>query len=123
MASNKLFGVDIQAEIGKAFGGQLVPLTLHSVTPGTRNPSDPTAGTAPTTVDVTSEGIVDSYRESQIDGSLIQQGDKQILILGQPLGDVVPKPSDRVTIEGRSYSLIRVERDPAVATYTAQGRS
>jgi hypothetical protein len=123
MASNDLFGVKFQDLIGSAFAGQLVSMTLKSITPGTRSVSDPLAGTDPTTVDVPCEGIIDVYTERQVGFGLAEIGDKKALILAKPLGDTVPKPGDSLTAEGTTYRVVRVERDPAIATYTCQIRA
>ena len=123
MASNDLFGVKIQDLIGSAFAGQLVSMTLKSITPGTRSVADPMAGTAPTSVDVVCEGVIDVYTERNIAQALVEVGDKKALILAKPLGDTVPKPGDGLTAEGTTYRVVRVERDPAIATYTCQIRA
>ena len=41
-----------------------------------------------------------------------------ITILGKPLGAIVPESGDRVTIEGATYDVTAVDRDPAAATYS-----
>lgn len=120
----KLFGVDIAAIIDGAMSSGLLPATLHSVTPGVRTPGDPTAGTNPTTADLACRGIQDDYNTNEIDGTLVRVGDRKILLIGNSIvGLVVPKPSDQITIEGTRYTVIRVERDPASATYLCQGRT
>lgn len=118
-----LFGVDFKEEIRAAFAGQLVPLTLTVRTPGTRTPGALTAGTNPDETAVAGEGFLDSYREGQIDGTRIQTGDRKVLIIAGTIGTNVPKPSDRITIESQTYSVVRVDRDPAEATYTCQVRN
>ena len=118
-----LFGVDIKGEIADAFRGELVTATLTKVTPGTRDPANPTQGTSPTTSDFTAEGIIEDYADRNIDGSLVKVGDRKVLLIaGLIASSQVPTPNDRITIEGSQYDVIRVERDPAEATYTCQVR-
>lgn len=119
----KLFGVDIAAIIDSAMSGGLLDATLHQTTPGTRTPGDPTGGTNPTTVDAACKGMVDDYADGEIDGTLVLVGDRKVLLIGNSIaGLLVPQPQDGVTIEGERYTVIRVKRDPAAATYLCQGR-
>lgn len=119
----KLFGVDIAAIIDSAMSGGLLDATLHSVTPGTRTPGDPTSGTQPTEVARSCKGMVDDYTDGQIDGMLVQVGDRIVLLIGNSIdGLAVPEPGDGVTIEGVRYFVVRVKRDPAAATYVCQAR-
>ncbi len=118
-----LFGVDIAGIIDGAMSSGLLPATLHSIAIGTRTAGDPTAGTNPTTTDHACRGIQDDYNENEIDGDLVRVGDRKILLIGNSIAElVVPKPNDEVTIEGRRYTVVRVKRDPAAATYLCQGR-
>ncbi len=119
----RLFGTDIAGEIQRAFAGQLVPLTFTSRTPGTRTTGALTAGTNPTETSGAGEGIIDDYQEREIDGTRVETGDKKILIIGNTILPLVPKPGDDVTIEGATYRVVRVGRDPAAATYTCQVRN
>lgn len=123
MPSNDLFGVKFQDIIGKAFAGKLVAMTLTSVTVGTRDPADPLAGTEPTTADVATEGILESYKEHEIRTGLAKVGDKKALILAKPLGSTVPKPGDTLTVSSVGYRVVQVDRDPAIATYTLRVRA
>lgn len=119
----KLFGKDIAKTMAGALGKHLLPATLTSKTPGTRTAGALTAGTNPDESTASAKGIIDDYSEGLIDGTLIRQGDRRVLLLGGTIsGGVVPKPGDQVTIEGDTYNVIRVARDPAAATYTLQVR-
>lgn len=122
----KILGVDIAGIAAKALGSKLLPVTLTVVTPGTRNTADLTAGTGPTTVDYACRGLIEDYKAGAVDGTQIQFGDRKVLILGKTInaGNTAPKPGDRVTIEGRTYTIVPkgVGRDPAAATYSCQVR-
>lgn len=125
MAGNKLFGIDIAAEVHKEVSKGLLDATLHSIVPGTPG-ADLTAGNNPVTTDHACKGFVDEYSEKLVDGNRIRAGDKKILLIGNSIngGATVPKAGDGVTIEGERYDIVGVpQRDPAAATYVLQGRS
>lgn len=120
---NNLFGANISGQLFAALGPLLPAVKLLKTVQGTRDPSDPSAGTSPTTATYTGRGILDSYRTSQIDETIIQQGDRKVLILGDSLpSGILPDTGDKVEAEGRVFTVIAVERDPDAATYTCQVR-
>lgn len=119
----KFLGVDIAAILAKQMGTLVRALTLTRSEPGTRSAADPTAGNNPTETTHSGRGFVDSYKAERIDGTIIQQGDRKVLILAGTLpAGVVPQVNDRITIEGETLTVVSVERDPASATYTCQAR-
>lgn len=119
----KLFGTDIPALINKAMGKLLLPVILHSVTQGTRTAGSLTGGANPVETDHTCRGFINDYRDHQIDGTIIRQGDRKVTVLGASIAPAaVPKPNDRVTVEGATYTVVAVKRDPAGATYEMQSR-
>lgn len=119
----KLFGKDIAGKVAGALGKHLLPATLTSKTPGTRTAGSLSAGTNSDSTQASARGIIDDYDSAQIDGTLIQKDDRKVLLLGGTIsGGVVPKPGDQVAIEGSTYNVVRVARDPAAATYTLQVR-
>ena len=117
----KLFGQDIPALIYKATKGQLVSMTLTTRTVGTRG-GNLTAGTSPTTSNITCEGFVDKYKLYQIDGSRVRADDRKVVIIADSLSGAVPEPGDTVTISGKTRNIIDVAQDPASATYECQSR-
>lgn len=124
MAGNKLFGVDIAGLINQEVGPGVLDLTLIKVTPGTRTGGQLTGGTNPTTASTAGKGFIDDYQDRQIDETVIRRGDRRVLIVGNSLsgGSVIPAAGDQVTIEGATYEIVNVARDPAAATYTCQVR-
>lgn len=124
MAGNKLFGVDIAGLVQSNVAPGLLDLTLVKVTPGTRTPGSLTGGTNPTESSTAGKGIAEDYDERQIDGAEVRRGDRRVLIVGNSLsaGSVIPEQGDKITIEGATYEIVRIERDPAAATYTCQVR-
>ena len=124
MAQPDIFKAQIAKKVRKALGPLVFDITLKKVITGTRG-SDLTAGTNPTTGTHTVKGFVDTYRDSQIDGTLIKSTDRKIVILGDSLlSGVEPEPSDTITAEGSELTIVPggVRRDPAGATYTCQCR-
>ncbi len=119
----KLFGVDIAGEVAKALGPSFLSFVLIKVKAGTRTTGDLAAGVDPKTSPNNCKGILDSYHERQIDGTLIKAGDRKALLLGDTLpSGVIPEPNDRITAEGITFQVMAVSRDPDAATYTCQVR-
>ena len=115
---NKLFGVDIASEIYAAMKDQLLPATLIIRTPGTRT-GNLTGGTNPTEASYTCEGFIDSQNRRSVNGTLVEDGNIIVVIIGDSLEAAVdPKTEDKVTIEGSTYWIRAIDRDPAKATYT-----
>jgi fructose-1-phosphate kinase PfkB-like protein len=120
-----IFGEDIAGKIYQGLKGKVFDITLTKVEPGTRTPGSLTGGTNPVETAHTVKGFVDHYQDRHIDGTLIQRGDRKIIILGGSLpSGVVPEPSDKLTAEGETRAIVEdgVTRDPAGATYTCQVR-
>ncbi len=119
-----LFGLDIKGIINDAFVDQLVSGTLTEIDVGVRL-GDVTAGRDQTAVVHTfTDGIIDDYKDDEIDGTSIKAGDRRILIIAGTLSsDVVPKANWKVSIEGtEDYRVVDAMRDPAAATWTLQVR-
>lgn len=107
--------------------GLTVPVTLVKVATGARDPAAPASGgLSVTTTSYATRGIVADYRQSQIDGTLIQQGDRQVKLLGGLLAKlgVTPEPGDRVVAESETFTIVPegVSRDAAGAVFTCQVR-
>lgn len=120
-----IFGEDIAGKIYQALKNKVFDITLTKVELGTRTPGSLTSGTNPTETAHTVKGFVDEYQDRHIDGTLIQRGDRKIVILGGSLpSGVVPEPSDKITAEGETRAIVEdgVKRDPAGATYLCQVR-
>lgn len=122
----KLFGIDIAKEVndGIRAAGNLRPLTLTKITPGTRVAGSLTAGTAPTSANYTGYGFVeDGPGTQEHEGTLTQVRTRSVSILGDSLsGGVRPDPNDTVTFndaDGGSYRLGPVTTDPADALFVS----
>lgn len=120
-----LFGVDVAGILAAELGPGMLAATLTVVTPGVRNPADLAAGTNATTAVHACRGIIADYTTREIDDALIKMGDRKVTLLAKTIsgGSVVPKPNDKVTIEGATYRIVRVERDAAASHYDCQVRA
>ncbi|MGE0749338.1 MAG: hypothetical protein AB7K64_02010 [Variibacter sp.] len=94
-------------------------LVLTRTTPGGGDPFDPDP---PTSTDYACKGFLDSYSVLERAGSLIEAGDAKIVIVATTLS-IEPAPGDSVTVRGKSYAIVNVSADPAVALYELQGRA
>ena len=120
-----LFGLNIATIVNNAIqqAGGLLPLTLIKITVTPPPPNDPGGPGTPTTQTSPGNGFISDYDDTNIDGTLVKKGDREILILGASLPTgVIPDEDDRITIEGSTYNIIRIRRDPAAATYVCQAR-
>lgn len=119
------FGVDIAGTINENVSPGLPTVaTLTKRITGTRTPGALTDGTQPTTQTATGKVVVSDYCAGQIDGTLIKAGDRKVLFIAESMSPVlVPEAGDRVTVEGATYFIVSVGRDPAVATYACQVRT
>lgn len=118
------FGVDIAGEINANVSpGLPTTATLTKRTPGTRTPGQLTDGTQPTGTSATFKCVVSDYRAGQIDGTLIQTGDRKVLLIAESgSASLAPAAGDRLAVEGATYFVVSVGRDPAAATYACQVR-
>lgn len=117
-----LFGIDITKLVADNIGPGVLPATLTKVAPGTRTPGQLTGGTNPTTTDYSCRGFINKKDRRNQDGQLVHDGSVTILLLGGTIsgGSVAPEIGDRVTIEGSTFVINALDRDPAGATFTLQ---
>ena len=99
-----------------------LPATLIKVTPGTRTPTNLSGGTNPTETSYTARGFID-YEDDDIDGTIVQRGDRIVSLFGASMtSGIFPANGDKVTMDGATYRIIHVRRDPAAALYECQAR-
>lgn len=68
----------------------------YDTSTGTTQPNEP-----PQTYE--SVGLKDGYRQSDIDGTLIKQGDQQLYVAAE--GFIRPKSNERITVGEVTYSI------------------
>ena len=101
----------------------LAPVTLLKESAGTRTPGNIAGGTNPTATSYGAQGFVDDYATSEIDGTLVVNGDRRVYVFGASLAaGITPTPNDKVTIGGVSYRVVNVGSDPANAVFICQAR-
>lgn len=114
-------GVDIAGIL--AANVQVIAATLIKVTATTRDPSNLSSGTHPVQTSHSARGFVEDYKDGKIDGTIIRRGDRKVTLFAATINPAaVPTPNDQVTIEGRTYIVVAVTRDPAGATFACQVR-
>lgn len=116
----KLFGVNISKLIADEVGPGVLPATLIRVTAGTRTTGNLSGGTNPTDKSFNCRGFIDEQGVRNVDGTLVENGTKKVVLIGDTIsgGAVAPSVGDKVKIEGTTYQIKAVDRDPAAATYT-----
>lgn len=93
--------------------------TLHRATGRT---SDGRGGYSAGSSDHACKALVTEYTAWQRQAMGIPANERKILILAATL-DGAPKPSDKITIQDRTWSIVDVGSDPANATYECRGRA
>lgn len=118
-----LYGVDVSGIVAKEIGDKMLTAPEHDAvlkhfTIGTRT-GNLTGGTNPTDTDHTCKGFIDSQERKSFKGTLVTDGDVFIELIGDSINPaVVPVIKDKITIEGATYRIKKLGRDPAAATYT-----
>jgi hypothetical protein len=104
------FYAKMQATANRLLKGKGQSITLSRQTAGAYNPATGTA--AVTTTTQTAYGAMFEYGDKNIDGTLIKEGDKQLLLsainsAGTAL--VAPALNDTVTINTVVYTVVRIK--------------
>lgn len=114
----KFMGVDIAKILNKAMGPLVNEGKLTRVTQTTRKAGESTQGRRPSDQVFPCRGFFDTTEKTQIGGTLVEQGDRVALVLGDSLPTgVTPKPNDEIEFESERGKVAAVGRDPASATY------
>lgn len=85
--------------------------TLIRVTSGARTPGAYSSGTNPTTTNITCKGFVSTDKHDKINGTLVDEQDRVVCLLG-----VTPLTTDKITIDGTTLRIIAIEGSPAIWT-------
>lgn len=120
----KLLSGFIAKQLAKRLGKHVLPAVLIKVVNTTRTPGAVSAGLNPTETSHKARGWIESYEAKFIDGTTIRAEDRKVSLLGASIaGKKIPVQGDRVTIEGTTYRVIAVSRDPDAAAYELQSRA
>lgn len=110
----------LPATIASAMSSIFRDATLHRIT---GRVSDDRGGFTNTATDDACKALVEDYSQwmTAPGGGGIPAGERKILILAATLS-AAPKPTDTITIQGRTWSIVEVKSDPANATYECRGK-
>lgn len=112
-----------QVGMGLKRAGMTKPATLGVVTQGTRTPGAVSAGTNPTTTNVSARGLVIRWKRERLNQTDVLSTDRVVMLLGALIaGGKVPEVGNLITIEGKTGRIVDIERDPAAATYNCLTR-
>lgn len=89
-----------------------LPVVLTAVTGGQYDPATGTASSSSTAH--AGHGFADSYKQSDIDGSLVRQSDMRVYL--DALIGVTPKTGDTLAIDGATYAVVISRPVPPVGT-------
>lgn len=81
-------------------------VTYTQVTAGTFDPTTNTV-TGASETDTTIKAVITDFDESQIDGTIIQRKDKQVLITADV---VTPKLEDKITDGSVTYQIVNINQ-------------
>jgi hypothetical protein len=78
----------------------------------------------PTIVDVpyACSGWLDQYAAHDVDGTRIRVDDRRAFILCSSL-TITPTTADTLTVDGSTFSIIAIQRDPAGTAWVVQCRT
>ena len=97
------------SKIRKTAGGLIdkfgTPVSIRRTAQNTTTPWDPVNGSY---VDYQGSAVIMEFTEKFIDGEIVKQGDKKVLLSAQGL-DVTPGMADRFICDSKSYSIRNVE--------------
>jgi hypothetical protein len=68
------------------------------------------------------KGYVDTYSEAYLSGGLVESGDVKVVIIANTLA-IEPSVGDSVTARAKTYYVLNVSADPALALYELQARA
>lgn len=104
--------------IGAGFNTLFLPAVLVRDVPQVGgDPADPLP---PIPANFPCKAIVEGYSDYFKANNLVNASDRKVLILATSVG-VRPKPDDRITIAGITFTLQDVSTDPAEAVWTCRG--
>ena len=124
----KIAGIDVSGIVKKEIGDKVLNSPEHSATltlftEGTRT-GNLTGGTNPTSTAHTCKAFIDTQARRSVGGTLVDDGHVIVGIIGDtivPAG--APRSEDTIALEGRTYRIKKIDRDPAAAMYTCLTKS
>jgi hypothetical protein len=111
-------------DIADALTSAGIPFAVTITRDVPQDSPDPADPLPPITTNYPCSGWVDAYTAADLANSLILASDTKIIVVATTLTmPSPPVPGDRVTTQGKSYTVINVSSDPALATFELQARA
>lgn len=112
----------LAGDIADALNAASIPFAVVVTRDVPQDSPDPADPLPPISTDYTGSGWVDDWDASYLASGLVERADVKIIIIANSIA-IVPVAGDRVTVRAKSYSVLNVSADPALATYTLQARA
>lgn len=113
---------DLADDIADALTSAGIPFAVAITRDVPQDSPDPADPLPPISTDYAGSGWVDDWDASYLASGLVERADVKIIIIATSIA-IVPDTGDRVTVRGKTYSVLNVSADPALATYTLQARA
>lgn len=108
------------ASASTALGDLVAEYTYKQITAGEY--STTTGSITPTETEHTIPMVRTEYDFRDVDGTKIQVGDLQLMVLDASLITFTPSTSDKIVVGGKDWGVVNYGQDPAEATWTFQVR-
>jgi len=113
---------ELADDIAAALDSAGIPFAVTITRDVPQESPDPADPLPPISTDFACNGFIDDWDASYLASSLVERGDVKIVIIANSIA-IVPVAGDRVMVRGKTYSVLNVSADPALATYTLQARA
>lgn len=97
-------------------------VTITRTVPGEPDPETPWIPGEDTVTAYECMGFTETFEADFISGGLVQANDVKVVILPLTL-TTTPELTDYVTVRGKTYTIISIRPDPALATIALQARA
>lgn len=113
---------DLADEIANALDSAGIPFAVSITREVPGEGGDPFDPPPPVSTTYNGSGWLDDWGNDFIASGLVERTDAKIIIIATSI-TIVPVAGDSVTVRGKTYSVLNVAADPALATYTLQARA
>lgn len=113
---------DLAQTVADALTSAGIPFAVTITRDVAQDSPDPADPLPPVTTSYDGNGFIDDWDASYLASGLVERADVKIVIIATSIA-IVPDTGDRVTVRGKTYSVLNVSADPALATYTLQARA
>lgn len=112
---------DLAGEIADALDSAGIPFAVTVIRDVPVEGGDPADPQPPVETPFACSGWIDDWDADYLASGLVERTDVKIIVIANSIA-IVPAAGDRVTARGKTYSVLNVSADPALATYTLQAR-